>query len=147
MWPKKLREIPAVKTVMTPFPFHVELAEPLKKAQRLMRRHGIHHLPVMDHGALVGVVSQRDLMRTLEHAERDGQVATAADVPCEEARVVDLSEPLDRVLIEMAERHISATLVVKDGRLAGIFTLTDACRCLAESLHQQFPPPGGNEVA
>ena len=149
MWPKKLKKIPAVKKVMTPFPFHVELVEPLDSVRELMVSERIHHLPVVEEGSLVGVVSYRDVLQTQERAgvdERPGTV-TVADVPREEAFVVDLSEPLDRVLLEMAERRLSATLVVKKGRLAGIFTLTDACRCLAESLRQQFPPRGDNEVA
>jgi hypothetical protein len=47
----------------------------------------------------------------------------------------------------MAKRRLGAALVVKDGRLAGIFTLTDACQCFAESLRERFPPAGGDEAA
>lgn len=147
MWPRRLKKIPAVKKVMTPFPFHVEVTEPLDEVLRLMATEGIHHLPVMDAGSLVGVINHRDLERTAVRARAGETRATVADVPREEAYVVSLSEPLDRVLMEMAERRLGATLVVKKGRLAGIFTHTDACRCLAESLRQQFPPRGDNEVA
>jgi acetoin utilization protein AcuB len=33
------------------------------EAHRLLREHGIHHLPVLDGDLLVGIVSQRDLLR------------------------------------------------------------------------------------
>lgn len=147
MWPRKLKKMPAVKKVMTPFPFHVEIDNPLERARDLMIREEIHHLPVVEGSSLVGVITYRDLRRTLDRGTEERPTGTVADVPREEAHIVDLSEPLDRVLLEMAERHLAATLVVKKGRLAGIFTHTDACRCLAESLRQQFPPRGDDEVA
>ena len=148
MWPKKPKEIPAVKKVMTPFPFSVELQEPLENAREMMSNHKIHHLPVMDQGVPVGVISHRDLLRTVDQGPaKEGGPQFVADVPREEAYVVDLSAPLDHVLQQMAEQRLGTALVVKDDRLAGIFTLTDACRCFAESLRQQFPPAGGDEAA
>jgi acetoin utilization protein AcuB len=147
-WPKKLQEIPRVKMVMTPFPYSIEQSEPLEQAREMMANHRIHHVPVMEKGVPVGVISHRDMRRTLDQGSgRDGKPLTVADVPRDGAYVVDLSEPLDRVLQYMAKERLGAALVVKDGRLAGIFTLTDACQCFAEHLRQQFPPPGGTEAA
>jgi len=40
---------------------------------------------------------------------------------------VDLNTPLDRVLYEMADRQVDATLVVRKGKLVGVFTVMDAC--------------------
>jgi CBS domain-containing protein len=34
----------------------------------------------------------------------------------------------------MAENRIGSAIVTKDGKLVGIFTVTDACRALAEVL-------------
>ena len=148
MWPTKLKEMPRVKMVMTPFPYSIELTEPLERARKMMAQHRIHHLPVMEDGEPVGVISYRDLQRTLDQSTSGrGDASTVADVPQVEAYVVDLSEPLDRVLLHMAKEHFGAALVVKEGRLAGIFTLTDACQSFAESLREQFPPSGGNEAA
>ncbi len=147
MWPKKLERMPAVKMVMTPFPFHVEVDEPLAQARQLMESERIHHLPVVDRGELIGVITYRDLERTHDLGLQEGATATVADVPLREAYEVGLSEPLDRVLMEMVDRRLEAAIVVKEDRLAGIFTMTDACRCLAESLRQQFPPRGDDEVA
>jgi len=148
MWPKKLKEIPRVKTVMTPFPYSIEQRDPLEKARDMMAKHRIHHLPVMDKGTPVGAIRRRDLQRALDQGPgEDGKPLTVADVPREEAYVVDLSEPLDRVLLHMADQHLGAALVVKDDRLAGIFTLSDACRSFCENLRQQFPASGGDDAA
>ena len=48
----------------------------------------------------------------------------------------------DRVLLHMADEHIGCALVVKDGRLAGIFTTTDACRVFSTR-----PAPGASRSA
>jgi len=147
-WPKKPKEIPAVKKVMTPFPYSIEVQDSLQQAKEMMSTHRIHHLPVMDQGTPLGIIRYRDLVRSLEQDQGgDESTLRVGDVPREEAYVVDLSAPLDRVLQQMAEQRLGAALVVKDERLAGIFTLTDACQCFAESLRQQFPASGGNEAA
>ena len=52
---------------------------------------------------------------------------------------VDPDEPLDGVLSAMGERHIDAVLVTREGRLAGIFTVTDACARFCEFLRAWFP--------
>ena len=43
----------------------------LEQASRLMRGHGIRHLPVVDKGEIVGLLSQRDvyLVETLPDAQ------------------------------------------------------------------------------
>jgi acetoin utilization protein AcuB len=144
MWPHKVKSIPPVKAVMTPFPHSIEASEPTTKAREMMAGFGFHHLPVMDQGELIGVISEPDLRR----AESAGSGARlVADITRQEAFVVDLSEPLDRVLSRMARRQIGSVLVVKEDRLAGIFTVTDACRSFAECLRAQFPGEGGDEAA
>ena len=144
MWPDKVKSIPPVKAVMTPFPHSIEVGEPTTKARKMMMGFGFHHLPVMDRGELIGVISERDLRR----AERAGSEAhLVADLTRRETFLVDLSEPLDRVLSKMAERQVGSVLVVKEDRLAGIFTVTEACRSFAEGLRAQFPREGGDEAA
>ncbi len=135
---------------MTPFPYSVELDDPLETATTLMAEHDIRHVPVKDRHEIVGVLTQRDLASAM-----DLRAAEAAnpeslhirDFRLGDAYVVDLTAPLQRVTAEMAARHIDSAIVVKDGRLAGIFTATDACRVLGAILRQTFPPPGRGEAA
>ncbi len=141
-----MREIPRVKSVMTPFPYSIDLAAPLARAREMMAKHGFHHLPVMKDGALVGVVSDRRAREALETAGGGSEptVETAAEL---EPLVVELGARLDSVALEMAARQVDSAVVVKEGRLAGIFTATDACRCLGRYLRAEFPLGGGDEVA
>ena len=69
------------------------------------------------------------------------------DVAQLEPYIVDLSAPADVVLTQMAQRHVDVAVVVKHGRLAGIFTMTDAFRGFAEFLRTQFPSSAGGDEA
>ena len=132
---------------MTPFPHTIDVDAPLRQARNLMLEHQIRHLPVKRRQRLVGVLTDRDLKRALDPAlgmaPRDELFVD--DVMVADIYAVSLDEPLDRVLQEMAERHIGCALVVKDGHLAGIFTSTDACRVLADDLRDRFR--GGGDAA
>jgi CBS domain-containing protein len=137
--------IPPIKAVMTPFPYSVSLDDPAEKAGEMMTAHEIRHLPVVDDGRLVGVVTRREL-------EVAGQPALAGGLErplavrdlCREGAclVVDFDEPLDNVLLRMAERHLDSALVVRQDKLVGIFTVTDACRGFAEALRADRPAAG-----
>jgi len=147
----KLDHIPAMKSMMTPFPYSIDIDESLSKAEVIMNEHGIRHLPVTDNGRLVSLITDRDIKQSLEPKlglppEKELSVRDASVV---DAYVVNLNEPLDVVLMNMAELHIGCTLITKDGRLAGVFTTTDACRCFGEMLRDRFPngPKGGHEAA
>lgn len=141
IWKGKRQRVPNVKAVMTPFPYSIDTGDSLDRAAEMMTEHAIRHLPVMENGKPVGVVSRRDLSRASERQRRVGDVAHL------EAFVVDLRAPLDRVLLEMARGHHDAALVVKGDRLVGIFTLTDACKQFAACLRAFYPASGGDEAA
>ena len=146
---KKPDRIPPVKSVMTPFPWFIHSGEPLVRAKEVMEQQGIRHLPVTERDEPVGIVTARDI-RLLESAIQDPQRLAALcvrDACVHEAFVVATSEPLDYVLLEMARHHIESVLVVKGRKLAGIFTVTDACRSYGEFLRAMFPDPPDDEVA
>lgn len=69
------------------------------------------------------------------------------DVFIEEAYTVDLTEPVDNVLLHLAQNHIGSALVTKNGRLAGLYTMTDACRQFGEFLREHYLPVSGDDVA
>ncbi len=137
-----MKAIPPVKAVMTTFPHWVEVDAPLARAHEMMAEHAIRHLPVMENGQLVSVLRDRDL----ESPSAAASLRVRDVCDRETAYVVGLSEPLDRVLRHMAEHGLDSALVVKDGRLAGIFTVWDACRHFRKLLRSLFPP-GGDDAA
>lgn len=138
-----MKAIPPMKAVMTPFPYWVDIEAPVEKALALMREHSIRHLPVVEAGDLVSVLRERELQRATGSSDAGLRVR---DV-CEPGPyVVELFEPLDRVLHHMAEHRLDSVLVTKDGKLAGIFTVSDACRHFGKLLRSLFPP-GGDSAA
>lgn len=143
-----MKRTPNMISVMTPFPYSIELDETIKNAERMLKKHDIRHLPVTEKGEIVGIISERDVVVSLmvsnDLADDAGEMMVS-DVCVREAYLVDVSAPLDEVALNMAERHIGSAIVTKYGKLVGIFTSMDACHTLAELLHTDKPE--GNDAA
>jgi acetoin utilization protein AcuB len=139
-----MKHLPLIKSVMTPFPYSIDINASMGDAERMMLQHTISHLPVKENGQLVSVITERDI-RLARQQGREG--LGVRDVCVRGAYIVDLTERLDSVLLHMARAHIDSALVVKHGKLAGIFTTTDACRCYGEYLRSLFPTGGGTDAA
>jgi acetoin utilization protein AcuB len=135
-----MKRIPSIKAVMTPFPHSIGKGAGLDEARAMMTQHKIRHLPVMDGERLTSVIGRRAIDLS-KGAKRVG------DVALRDAYVVELTEPLDVVLLHMAKEHLDCAVVVKDDRLAGIFTFSDVCRSYGELLREIYPRGGGDEAA
>jgi acetoin utilization protein AcuB len=144
-----MRHLPLIKSVMTAFPYAVDVAATVDEAQAFMREHRIRHLPVTRGGDVVGIVSDRDLKLVLgpDFALPDASRLTVGEVMISPAYMVDLDTHLDDVLAHMAAHHLGAAIVTRKGRLAGVFTGTDACHHFAEFLRAQFRRSGGDDAA
>jgi acetoin utilization protein AcuB len=141
--------IPSIGSVMTPFPYVVQIDESVLAARALMVEHQVRHLPVKDGDTLLGVLTDRDLKRALDPSLGLPPKAElfVRDVFVPDAYVVDVGEPLDGVLDHLSSQHIGSALFTKNGRLVGIFTLTDAARLYCRHLRSLFPSHSGDEVA
>lgn len=137
-----MRKALLIKSVMTPFPYHVDATAGLAEARALMREHDIHHLAVKRGDDIAGVVSLRDLPAPAADGRR-----TVEEIATGNPYVVDINTRVDEVALTMARRHVDCTLVTRDGHLAGLFTTSDACRLLGEHLRQIAPPPPDDDVA
>jgi len=133
-----MKKIPPIESVMTPFAFSVEINDLVRVAEDIMIDNEIRHLAVTDSGVLVGVVSDRDIAFTSNTAESDLRDRLhVRDVCSLDVYSVEREERLDSVLMEMAERHIGSAIVTDSGKIAGVFTATDACRSFAEFLRSR----------
>lgn len=126
--------MPAVSRYMTRQPWTVARSASLADAHELMREHQLRHLPVLDNGELVGVVSLGDL----HLLETIGEFALDS-VPVDEAMsenpfVVTGDTPLDEVVEIMAAKKYGSAIVMGRDGVEGIFTMVDACRALAAVL-------------
>jgi acetoin utilization protein AcuB len=128
-----------VRDYMTSAPYAIGPDQMLTDAHALMRGHRIRHLPVLRKGKVVGIVTQRDLMlmETLPDVN-------PAEVPVEDAMGRDVyavspQTPLAEVAREMAERKLGSAIVRDEDLVVGVFTVTDACRALAQLLSAPRP--------
>jgi acetoin utilization protein AcuB len=143
-----MNRIPPISSVMTPFPYSIQLDQQLERALELMAKNSIHHLVVKNGDELVGVITVRDVQLALDPALGEHpEAARVRDIQVPAPYIVELTEPLDRVVLHLARERGRCALVVKDGRLAGIFTIADACRSLGELLQTFFPEGGDDQVA
>jgi CBS domain-containing protein len=84
------------------------------------------------------VVSDRDIAFVSNAGDADlRERLRVRDVCSLDVYSVERDAPLDQVLREMADRHIGSVIVTEGGRIAGVFTATDACRCFAEFLRSR----------
>ena len=132
---------PQVRKAMTPLPHFVSSHDSVGDVERLMREHGVRHVPVLDDGGIVGIISERDLHRLVHESlpAIDKAHIRARSVMLPDPYVVEVDTRLGRVVKEMADRHIGSAIVVEDGDLAGILSVTDVCRVLGELLEELFP--------
>lgn len=144
-----MKQPPKLKTAMTPFPYSIEPDASLTEARRMMEAHDVRHLPVTEDHALIGIITDRDLRAAPAPGKgrKAGGKRTVREVYVSDVYVVDLNEPIENVLLTMAERHIGSAVVTRKGRLAGVFTSVDACRCFGEYIRDNFRPPDGDDAA
>jgi acetoin utilization protein AcuB len=143
----RLDHIPTVKVGMTPFPHAVEIDAPLSVARAMMSEHDVHQLPVIENGRLIGVVADREVELVTESTKGRPRAVRVRDACTTRVPVIEDGERLDRALERMASEHVAAALVVRRGKLVGIFTFTDACRLFAEWLRARFPDPEDGAAA
>jgi len=108
---------------------------PLALAHIVMQREKIRHLPVVRAGALLGILSDRDLLArgTLRD---DGSLhlpqGTVASAMTTTPVVAEVDTPVSTLVRLMTERKIDAIPIVRGLRLVGLVTSTDLLLLLVD---------------
>jgi acetoin utilization protein AcuB len=138
--------MPTIGSAMTHFPRFVRSDAPVTEVEELMTSLKIRHVPVQAGGEVVGIVSERDLHRLVNPSlpRLDKMRIRAKDIMQRDVYLVEVGTPMAEVLHEMAERRLGSAVVLKNGRLAGIFSTIDVCRVLAHVLEERFPTGDGD---
>lgn len=127
-----------VQSLMTKCPHSIGLDQDIKIAQEMLIKHNIHHLPVQHGGRLVGIISDRDIKFASALMKAGESKLRIEDIYIPEPYIVEPTTALQEVLQRMIKDHIGCALVALYGdKLVGIFTTTDACRCLADRLGKE----------
>jgi CBS domain-containing protein len=118
----------------------VSPTDTLLDAAALMADHQVRHLPVVEGGEVIGMLSDRDIRtvagdpaRYVEtHKRGDVEDLAVRDAMASPALTVHPKRPLREVALELADEKVGAVPVVDtDGKLLGIVSYVDALRALA----------------
>lgn len=129
--------VPTVRQIMVTAPRTIDRNASLEMADELVGHSAIRHLPVVDGGQVVGVLSQRDLLQgAVAHALGYGSVSRSRilrtipvkEVMSEPAVTVESDTSVREAARLMVERKIGCLPVVDAGRLVGLVTETDVVR-------------------
>jgi acetoin utilization protein AcuB len=132
-----------VKDVMQAHPVTATLETRLPQLVRLLQRRGFRHLPVLDGGKLVGIVSDRDVKQSMASAasmtegrERDRLLdeLTAGQIMARTVVTIGPTVGIEEAARLMATRKISALPVTEGDRLVGIVTETDVLQLFVRAM-------------
>lgn len=134
-----------ISRIMTECPATVAPDDLLSAARELFETHGIHHLPVVDHGRLVGMLSASDFLK-LHLLDQGSTALPHARVrhvmhpnPVVIARCASLREAAEKLAV--GEFH-ALPVIDEDTTLAGIVTTSD----LVEHLLKHLPRGDGSII-
>lgn len=120
-----------VETIMTTPVITVSPNDTIPEAIDLAKAKHIRHLPVVEDGKLLGIVSDRDL--------RTNDGATVSQVMTSLVHMVHPLDPVDEAARLMYEHKIGCLPVVRGTQLVGIVTETDILRSYVELLGVNKP--------
>jgi CBS domain-containing protein len=99
--------------------------------------HNVGALPVVDGGRLVGIVSERDVVRRL-HAGGPGLLeAQVADIMTTEVTTCSPSDDVTDLAAVMTSRRFRHLPVVVDGELTGIVSIGDLVKARIDLLESE----------
>lgn len=117
--------------LVSPDPITVSPDTELREAVALMDRHDVRHLPVVEQGVLVGMISDRDLLAATGWNPsrlvrlREAPPGLVRDLALRPPLVAGLDEDPRALARRMLEHRIHALPVLEDGRLVGIVSEYD----------------------
>jgi len=123
-----------VRETMSHAPITVTSNQSLREALDLLGKHNIRELPVVEHGNLIGIVTDRDLRQVspsyplfrddeeIRYYNTNMKVASAMTP---DPLVVSPETPLVEAAKLLQTYRVNSLPVVKDGKLVGIISVTD----------------------
>lgn len=124
------------ENIMTRNPMSIGPTEPLQRVEGLLLELDVRHLPVIDDGQLVGIISDRDVAPFRDNDEVEGAPATAADIMSSDVVSVAPETELSDVVATMIDERVGALPVVDQSTqsLVGIISYVDLLRANRDSL-------------
>jgi CBS domain-containing protein len=136
--PMTMKPVNDISAHMTVYPHLASREMTVPQALARMDRNDIRHLPVVEDGNVVGVVSDRDLRKAALLPAAAG--LTLSEVMTPRPYCTPTGTPLAEVAEIMAREKYGCVIVLGDfGRVVGVFTTTDGMRVLSRLLSDEVP--------
>ena len=125
-----------VKNFMTESPHAIGADQSLKFAHDRMTQWGTHHLPVLEGGQLVGVISERDIALISAVSPHQLETIVVEEAMAAEPYAVAPSDDIAVVVAHMLQHKYRTAVVMDHNKVLGVFTSMDALRLLSKLLQR-----------
>jgi len=105
--------------------FQAELGDTVLETVRTMVEQNIGAVPVLHNEKLVGIFSERDLMKRVVAEGRDPRSTCLAEVMTDDPLTVNMSETIENCMALMRRHNFRHLPVCHDGQLVGMVSLRD----------------------
>jgi CBS domain-containing protein len=105
--------------------YHAEMGHTVLETVRAMVEHNIGAVPVLHNGRLVGIFSERDLMKRVVAEGCDPRSTCLAEVMTDDPLTVNTNEELENCMALMRRHSFRHLPVCHEGQLVGIVSLRD----------------------
>ena len=139
-----MRQKTPVSTIMSKNLIALNRTDDLEHAELLFKRHKIRHIPVVNEGVILGMLSYSDLLRisfadAVDETEEDVDTLvynmfTIDQVMVKNVTTVNSNTSIKEVAEILASREFHALPVVDNGTLVGIVSTTDLINYLLKQL-------------
>ena len=105
--------------------YEAELGYTVLEAVRIMVEHNIGAMPVVHNGKLMGIFSERDLMKRVVAEGRDPRNTCMAEVMTDDPLTINMNEELQDCMTLMRRHNFRHLPVCHEGHLVGMVSLRD----------------------
>lgn len=127
----KVKELLSIKGLEC---FSIQSSDTLQAAAKQMAECNIGALLVMDRGSLVGIVTERDIVKNAAGAGLPMKEVVIKDVMSANLLVVKPGDDLDYVMAIMIQNNIRHLPVIEENGLMGLLSMRDVVRVLVKNL-------------
>jgi CBS domain-containing protein len=127
----KVKELLSIKGLEC---FSINSTDTLQAAAKQMSECNIGALLVMDRGSLVGIVTERDIVKNAANEERTMKDVLIKTAMSANLLVVKPGDDLDYVMAIMIQNNIRHLPVVEESGLLGLLSMRDVVRVLVKNL-------------
>ena len=105
--------------------YQAELDHTVLQTVRAMAERNIGAVPVLHYGELVGIFSERDLMKRVVAEGRDPRSTCMAEVMTDDPLTINMNEDLENCMALMRRHGFRHLPVCHEGQVIGIVSLRD----------------------